>query len=59
MHCGAGVSRSATLLIAYIMRRHGLPLAAALQFCQKRRSVTLPNEGATAGYPNPPRPLSY
>lgn len=45
VHCGAGVSRSATLLIAYVMRRHGLTRQGALQFCQKRRSVTLPNDG--------------
>ena len=45
VHCGAGVSRSATLVIAYLLRRHGLSLSAALAFCQRQRAVVQPNDG--------------
>lgn len=45
VHCGAGVSRSATLVIAYLLRRHGLSLPAALAFCQRQRAVVQPNDG--------------
>jgi predicted protein tyrosine phosphatase len=45
VHCGAGVSRSATLVLAYLLRRHGVALAPALAFCQRQRAVVQPNDG--------------
>lgn len=45
VHCGAGVSRSATLCIAYLMRRHRWPAHKALAFAKAARSLVSPNDG--------------
>lgn len=37
VHCMAGISRSATCLLAYIMRAEGLPLNQALELLQAKR----------------------
>jgi len=44
VHCFAGRSRSATVVLAYLMRVHGLSLAAAVEQTQRMRAC-LPNEG--------------
>lgn len=45
VHCAAGVSRSATLVIAYLMKRKGMPFLEAYSFVKERRPIIRPNEG--------------
>ena len=45
MHCYVGVSRSATLIIAYLMQMYNYPLQAALTFLISRRPHINPNPG--------------
>jgi protein-tyrosine phosphatase len=45
IHCGAGVSRSATLCIAYLMRKLSWTAEKARAHCKLRRSLTNPNDG--------------
>ena len=45
VHCGAGVSRSAALCIAHLMRRHSWTAARALDHVKTRRSIVQPNDG--------------
>lgn len=43
VHCQQGISRSATLVIAFLMRERGMPLASAVRFVHQRRWIR-PNE---------------
>lgn len=43
VHCRAGVSRSATICIAYLMRQRGYTLDEAYEYTKKRRSAISPN----------------
>eukprot|EP00798_Chlamydomonas_sp_ICE-L_P019181 gene19181-25795_t len=45
VHCGAGVSRSATLVMMYLMRHHLWSAARAKDLTQERRSLVCPNAG--------------
>jgi len=45
VHCGAGISRSATLVIAYMMRKSKWPLDKALKHVQACRAAVRPNNG--------------
>lgn len=45
VHCWAGVSRSSTLVIAYLMKELELSLIQATLLCRKGRSVIYPNPG--------------
>lgn len=45
MHCGAGASRSAALVIAYLMRSQRLTFQEALNYCKKKRPQVCPNLG--------------
>lgn len=45
VHCAAGVSRSATIVIAYLMRTKGMGFQEAMNFVKKRRGVICPNYG--------------
>ena len=44
VHCFAGLSRSATIVIAYLMKDKALTFAAAYDFVNARRCIQ-PNEG--------------
>ncbi|TNV78290.1 hypothetical protein FGO68_gene7414 [Halteria grandinella] len=45
VHCYAGISRSATIVIAYLMQEHGFSLKQALIYVKQRRNFIHPNEG--------------
>ncbi|KAJ8620744.1 hypothetical protein MRB53_029273 [Persea americana] len=45
VHCRAGVSRSATIVIAYLMKTRKMNLVQALDYVQRRRPKIKPNEG--------------
>ena len=44
VHCVAGINRSATLLIAYLVRRRGMCLKDAIALCYAKRPIILTNE---------------
>ena len=45
VHCFAGVSRSATMVIAYIMQEHALSYHSAIKFVKGKRAFINPNDG--------------
>lgn len=45
VHCFAGVSRSASLVIYYFMRKYGWTFDQAFQYVKLKRSIINPNEG--------------
>jgi protein-tyrosine phosphatase len=45
VHCFAGVSRSATITIAFMMTEKQLPFYDAMSFVRKRRHIIFPNIG--------------
>ncbi|MCJ1467934.1 hypothetical protein MMC07_006559 [Pseudocyphellaria aurata] len=45
VHCLAGVSRSTTVVVAYLMKSEGLTRDAALQSVQEARDCACPNQG--------------
>ncbi|XP_036401996.1 dual specificity protein phosphatase 5-like [Megalops cyprinoides] len=45
VHCEAGISRSPTICMAYIMKTKGLLLEEAFDFIKKRRALIAPNFG--------------
>ncbi|CAB5379218.1 unnamed protein product [Rhizophagus irregularis] len=45
VHCWAGVSRSASLILAYLMNQYGCTYNRALNYVKKKRSIVEPNCG--------------
>jgi len=45
VHCRAGVSRSATIVVAYVMKSKGWTLKESLSFVKKQRAIISPNHG--------------
>ena len=48
VHCHAGVSRSATVVALYLMRKHGWSSGAAIGHLQSIRPIVRPNPGFVA-----------
>lgn len=48
VHCLQGVSRSAALVIAYIMKKYSLPFADAYKRVKRKRRIVHPNPGFIA-----------
>lgn len=48
VHCYAGISRSPTIVISYLMKEHGMKLAEALDLCKQIRPIVNPNDGFIA-----------
>ncbi|KAG2385737.1 hypothetical protein C9374_002886 [Naegleria lovaniensis] len=45
VHCAAGVSRSSSIVISYVMKKMGVGFLFAFQLVKKRRRMIMPNEG--------------
>eukprot|EP01017_Pseudomicrothorax_dubius_P026315 TRINITY_DN2926_c0_g1_i6.p1 TRINITY_DN2926_c0_g1~~TRINITY_DN2926_c0_g1_i6.p1 ORF type:complete len:110 (+),score=16.36 TRINITY_DN2926_c0_g1_i6:398-727(+) len=45
VHCYAGISRSATIVIAYLLREYKYRLEEALAYVVAKRSIVKPNDG--------------
>ncbi|KAJ7171324.1 protein-tyrosine phosphatase-like protein [Mycena filopes] len=45
VHCQQGVSRSTSIIIAYLIRNHAMSYPAALAFVKRKRACAKPNEG--------------
>ncbi|KAH7815339.1 putative Dual specificity protein phosphatase 19 [Monocercomonoides exilis] len=45
VHCYLGISRSSSMIIAYLMWRYNIPLSKALVFVKNRRRIIRPNDG--------------
>lgn len=48
VHCAAGISRSSTVVCAYLMRKNSWDLPQTLQFLRARRGCVNPNPGFVA-----------
>ncbi|CAG2100479.1 unnamed protein product [Medioppia subpectinata] len=44
VHCAAGISRSATTVISYLMKKLGKTATAAHDLCQRKRTIIGPND---------------
>lgn len=45
VHCQVGISRSATILIAFLMKEYKLRFKEAFEMVVKKRKIVDPNEG--------------
>nr|XP_027116202.1 dual specificity protein phosphatase 1-like isoform X1 [Coffea arabica] len=45
VHCFMGRSRSVTVVVAYLMKKHGMSLSQALEHVRNKRPVASPNPG--------------
>ncbi|EXC31440.1 Dual specificity protein phosphatase 1 [Morus notabilis] len=45
VHCIVGKSRSVTVVVAYLMKKHGMSLSEALEHVKSKRPIASPNSG--------------
>ncbi|OAY27884.1 dual specificity protein phosphatase 1 [Manihot esculenta] len=45
VHCFVGRSRSVTIVVAYLMKKHGMSVCQALEYVKSRRPQAAPNSG--------------
>ncbi|CAG2117707.1 unnamed protein product, partial [Medioppia subpectinata] len=45
VHCGAGISRSATIVVSYLMRELRMTLKESMAFVRTKRPIIRPNDG--------------
>ncbi|KAF8993128.1 protein-tyrosine phosphatase-like protein [Cyathus striatus] len=45
VHCQQGVSRSPAIVIAYLIRNHGMSFESAYALCRHKRACVKPNQG--------------
>ncbi|KAL3507979.1 hypothetical protein ACH5RR_033361 [Cinchona calisaya] len=45
VHCFVGRSRSVTVVVAYLMKKHGMSVSQALEHVKSKRPVASPNSG--------------
>ncbi|KAL7210270.1 hypothetical protein ACSBR1_031772 [Camellia fascicularis] len=45
VHCFAGISRSVTIVVAYLMKKRGMSLSEALEHVRSKRPMAAPNSG--------------
>ncbi|TYH03641.1 hypothetical protein ES288_A09G235500v1 [Gossypium darwinii] len=45
VHCFVGKSRSVTIVVAYLMKKHGMSLSLALEHVRSKRPLASPNHG--------------
>jgi protein-tyrosine phosphatase len=45
VHCQMGMSRSSSLVIAFLMKEYGMDYHIAKKFAKDRRPIVQPNEG--------------
>jgi protein-tyrosine phosphatase len=45
VHCGAGMSRSVSLVIAYMIKHKNIPFSEAMRIIKEKRNVAKPNSG--------------
>ncbi|XP_059650015.1 dual specificity protein phosphatase 1-like [Cornus florida] len=45
VHCFVGRSRSVTIVVAYLMKKHGMSVSQALEHVKSRRPMASPNPG--------------
>ncbi|XP_059632565.1 dual specificity protein phosphatase 1 isoform X2 [Cornus florida] len=45
VHCFVGKSRSVTMVVAYLMKKHGMNMSRALEHVKSRRPLASPNSG--------------
>lgn len=45
VHCNAGVSRSVSVVIGYLMKTQGMPFDAAYAHVKSERKAAQPNDG--------------